>query len=126
MIADTRAIRRMAADNVGSDEIARRLTVSVDVVLEVTVDIRATRYVTTWMNDAEAGESFVYYVGDLAADREIDRHLDAVASAFLDASEKGLVSLFQKRVAPSTWAYTAVRKRPWDVQKLHRESYGVR
>jgi len=72
--------------------------------------------------DASPGDTLVYYIGHLAADRDLVTSklpaaqrvdLDRLARRALRMHDEGLVHLVQRRVAPESVAYLAVvRPRP--------------
>ncbi len=71
-----------------------------------------------WLNQAPAGATLVYWTGELARDRGrygpkmewIPNPLDGLAAAVYEDSERGLVTLTQRRMSPGMgFAYRAQR-----------------
>lgn len=67
------------------------------------------------VRNARPGESFVYHVGNLSADRVTpDRFhtpFEAVARRMLHLYERGFVDLVQRKIDADVYEYIAIRKR---------------
>lgn len=70
----------------------------------------SSRWIGYWLQNVEPGAAHVYHVGWLMTDRLTDPTLDAVANAFLAASEYGLVELKQRRIGDMRMEYIAQRR----------------
>lgn len=79
----------------------------------------------TWLSASGSSKSFIYYRGDLSADRSLfggsntktPQQMEAglIGRAAWQAYERGLVTLIRKRVGPvgtCMFEYIAVRSRP--------------
>lgn len=62
-----------------------------------------------WLQNAEPGQAYKYWVGDLASQRADYVQLNYLASDVWDAYARGLVHLVQRKHGPSHYSYEARR-----------------
>jgi len=83
--------------------------------IETEHDLMSINDFVPWLKTAQPDETVVYYVGDLAYDREFGdqehyRNINAVANAAYAASENKEVCLTQKRLEKYRYEYRATRR----------------
>lgn len=62
-----------------------------------------------WINRAQPGEAYPYWIGDLASQRISYRQLNGLAGDVYRAYESGQVFLLQRKNGPSNYTYEARR-----------------
>lgn len=63
-----------------------------------------------WLGQAEPGDVLAYHRGFLAVDRFFSPDLRSLGNRALQATERGLVHLVQRRHGPEDFAYLAIAR----------------
>lgn len=85
----------------------------------------------TWLKTASPGEQITYYIGHLCYDREsivtignrtvhmFNERVDNLGATAYDASERGKVMLFQRRLDAHSYEYIAVKRGKIDYRRYN-------